>query len=166
MKSHKLLDQYQLQIGATNPILRTLCDTVTDFGPELKALSKDMQKLMRLYYGTGLAAPQIGYPIKLITTIQWKKKGSKFVEIGETVLVNPTIIEQSEEIIVSEESCLSLPDFTGHVHRNKRIVVEYQDIYGQRKVKEFQDYNATVLQHEIDHLNGILFIDKLIERKL
>ncbi len=163
-KSHDLLEQYELQIGADNPILRTVCDEVTEFWPELKQLSKDMQKLMRLHYGTGLAAPQIGVPIRLITTIQWKKKGNKMSEIGETVLVNPVIVQEVDEEILSEESCLSIPDFTGYVDRKKLITVEYQDINGQKKTKEFQGYNATVLQHEIDHLNGILFIDKLSKK--
>ena len=160
-KKKNILEQYELQIWAWNPILRTICDEVTDFSLELKKLSKDMQKLMRLYYGTGLAAPQIWFPIKLITTIQWKKKWEKMIEIGETVLINPVITQESDSIILSEESCLSLPEFTGYVERKKLITVEYQDIHGQKKTKEFQGYNATVLQHEIDHLNGILFIDKL-----
>jgi len=111
-KSHNLLEKYHLQIGASNPILRTVCDEVADFGPELKQMSKDMQKLMRLYYGTGLAAPQIGYPIRLLTTIQWKQKGEKMTEIGETVLVNPSIVSESDDVILSEESCLSIPDYT------------------------------------------------------
>lgn len=123
-----------------------------------------MQKLMRMYYGTGLAAPQIGHPIRLITTIQWKSKGGKMSEIGETVLVNPVIVQESDEEILSEESCLSLPDFTGYVDRKKVVIVEYQDLNGQAKKKEFHGYNATVLQHEIDHLNGILFIDKLSKK--
>lgn len=163
-KKKNLLEQYQLQVWADNPILRTSCDEVTDFSLELKKLSKDMQKLMRLYYGTGLAAPQIWYPIRLITTIQWKKKGEKMIEIGETVLINPTITQEIDDTILSEESCLSLPEFTGYVERKKSITVEYQDIHGQKKTKEFHGYNATVLQHEIDHLNGVLFIDKLTKK--
>ena len=165
-KKPNLLEQYQLQTWADNPILRTRCDEVTDFSVELKKLSKDMQKLMRLYYGTGLAAPQIWYPIRLITTIQWKKKGNKMIEIGETVLINPTITQQEEKTMLSEESCLSIPDFTGYVERKKSITIDYQDIHGQKKTKEFSGYNATVLQHEIDHLNGILFIDKLTQKKV
>jgi peptide deformylase len=84
------------------------------------------------------------------------------VEIGETVLINPKILQHSEEVFSSEESCLSLPDFVGYVHRYKKVTVEYQDILGNKKTKEFSDYNAAVVQHEIDHLHGILFIDKLI----
>lgn len=74
MKSSSLLDKYKLQYGATNPILRTRCDEVVDFDHDIKQLAQDMQKLQRLYHGTGLAAPQIGVPLQVITTIQRKKK--------------------------------------------------------------------------------------------
>lgn len=84
------------------------------------------------------------------------------IETGETVLINPKIISESDEFFVSEESCLSLPDFVGFVNRKKKILVAYQDIYGNHKKKEFSDYNAAVVQHEIDHIHGILFVDKLI----
>lgn len=73
----------------------------------------------------------------MITTIQRKKKGDKMIEIGETVLVNPTIVEESDDILLSEESCLSIPDFTGYVDRKKMVKVTYQDIHGQHKTKEF-----------------------------
>lgn len=73
-KKSELVEQYQLQYGASNPILRTECEMVTIFDHELKQLAHDMLKLQRIWYGTGLAAPQIGIPIQLITTIQWKKK--------------------------------------------------------------------------------------------
>lgn len=158
----ELLHKYKLETGASNPILRTTCDTITHFDAALRELAHDMQKLQRLHNGTGLAAPQIGHPIQLITTIQRKSKGNKMVEIGETVLINPIITSKSDEEFVSEESCLSLPDFTGFTKRSKKITVEYQDLMGHKKTKEFSDYNAAVLQHEIDHLHGVLFIDKLI----
>lgn len=139
-----------------------MCDPITDFSPEIKQLAQDMMKLERLYNGTWLAAPQIWFPIQLIVTIQRKKKWNKMIEIGETALLNPKIISHSDEIFVSEESCLSLPDFVWYVERYKKITVEYNDLLWNKKTKEFSDYNAAVLQHEIDHLHGILFIDKLI----
>ncbi len=83
-------------------------------------------------------------------------------EIGETVFINPSLSFKSEEEFVSEESCLSIPDFTGYTMRSKRIQVSYKDLNGNSKTKEFTDYNAAVVQHEIDHLNGVLFIDKLV----
>ncbi len=161
-KSALLIEKYNLEYGTSNHVLRSVCDPITEFSLEIKQLAQDMTKLERLYNGTGLAAPQIWFPLQLIVTIQWKKKWNKMTEIGETVLINPKIIQQSQETFVSEESCLSLPDFVGYVYRHKKITVEYQDILGNKKIKEFADYNAAVVQHEIDHLHGILFIDKLI----
>ncbi len=164
-KRENLLSEYILETGIDNPVLRTVCDEITDFWPELKQLSQDMQQLMRVYYGTWLAAPQIGHTIQIIATIQRKSKGKKMIEIGETVLVNPQIIKESDKYIKSEESCLSIPDYSGIVQRKKSITVSYQDIHGQRKEREFHGYNGTVIQHEIDHLNGILFIDRLTQIK-
>jgi peptide deformylase len=164
-KSTVLVEKYNLEYGASNHMLRIVCDPITEFSTEIKQLAQDMMKLERLYNGTWLAAPQIWFPIQLIATIQRKKKGNKMVETGETILINPFIIQQSEEVFVSEESCLSLPDFIWYVQRYKKITVEYQDIMWNKKIKEFSDYNAAVVQHEIDHLHGILFIDKLITKK-
>lgn len=161
VKSKDLLEKYPLEYGASNPMLRTICRPIQEFDAELKQLAHDMMKLERLHNGTGLAAPQIGLPIQLIVTIQWKKKGNKMIEIGETALVNPTIIGHSDEYFLSEESCLSLPDIIGYVKRYKIITVTYDDLMGNKKTKDFSDYNAAVVQHEIDHLHGVLFIDKL-----
>ena len=159
---HTLSNTYKLEYGATNHILRYPCEIVVDFWKDIKQLAQDMSKLQRIYNGTGLAAPQIGVSLQLIVTIQWKKKWNKMIEIGETVLINPKIIKHSQTSFVSEESCLSLPDFIWYVNRSKKIIVEYQDLWGNRKIKEFSDYNAAVVQHEIDHLHGVLFIDKLV----
>lgn len=165
MSHSSLLQEYTLQTGANNPQLRTVCDTVTGFDKDLIKLTKDMAKLMRLYKWTGLAAPQIGYPLRVATTIQWKTRSDgSLSEIGETVLINPTIIKHSEETFSSEEACLSIPNFVGHVERYRRVTVDYQDIHGNKKTKEFVGYNSAVVQHEIDHLNGILFIDRISDQ--
>lgn len=157
-----LLTDYTLQTGVTNPYLRTVCDPVIDFNKDIIKLSKDMAKLMRLHKGTGLAAPQIGYPIRLATTIQWRTKSDgSMSETGETVLINPVITKHSEETFSSEEACLSIPDFIGYVDRYRRVTVEYQDIHGNHKTKEFIGYNSAIVQHEIDHLDGILFVDRM-----
>ena len=103
-----LLAQYPLQLGGDNPVLRTKCDKITVFDKKLQEIAQDMRRLMRIHYGTGLAAPQIGLPIQLITTIQRKEKGDKLIEIDETVLVNPHIVDSSDKEIESEEACLSL----------------------------------------------------------
>jgi peptide deformylase len=77
-------------------------------------------------------------------------------------MINPVIKERSQEIVTSEEACLSIPDVIGNVKRHKSITVEYLDINGFKKKKKLKNYNAFIVQHEIDHLDAILFVDKLI----
>jgi peptide deformylase len=77
-------------------------------------------------------------------------------------MINPVIVEKSQEIVTSEEACLSVPDVIWNVKRHKSITVEYLDTNGFKKKKKLKNYNAFIVQHEIDHLDAILFIDKLI----
>lgn len=78
-------------------------------------------------------------------------------------MINPEIIEKSQEMIVEEEACLSLPDLRGNVARHKKITVSYLDEDGKAKTKKYSDFDAIIIQHEIDHLDGVLFIDKMIQ---
>ncbi len=80
-------------------------------------------------------------------------------------MINPEILEKSQEMTVEEEACLSLPDLRGNVARHKKITVSYIDEDGKAKTKKYSDFDAIIIQHEIDHLDGILFIDKIIESK-
>lgn len=80
-------------------------------------------------------------------------------------MINPEIIEKSQEMTVEEEACLSLPDLRGNVSRHKKITVSYIDEDGKQKTKKYSDFDAIIIQHEIDHLDGILFIDKMVESK-
>ena len=80
-------------------------------------------------------------------------------------MINPKILETSNEMFIGEEACLSVPDVYGNVKRHKSIAVEYTDIKGNRQTKKLKDFNARIIQHEIDHLDGILFVDKIIAKK-
>lgn len=80
-------------------------------------------------------------------------------------MINPEILEQSQDMTVEEEACLSLPDLRGNVARHKKITVAYLDENGKPKVKKYNDFDAIIIQHEIDHLDGILFIDKMVQSK-
>lgn len=115
--------------------------------------------------GVWLAAPQIGKNIRVIATTQREKKGKDNKLVGEVIMINPVIIEQSKEKITAEEACLSVPNVFGYVKRYKSIVVEYTDTKGNKQKKKLKDFNATIIQHEIDHLDGILFVDKTIKEK-
>lgn len=161
---------YPLQLGADNPFLRKVSEPVEKFDPSIAEFAENLLELMREYEGVWLAAPQIGQNIRIIATTQWKKMPtSDTMEqdfISETILINPQIIWKSERFQSSQEGCLSLPGLQGRVQRYVAVEVEYYTPQGQKKKKKFSGYNAAIVQHEIDHLDGILFTDKVIEGSL
>ena len=139
-----------------DPILHKVCEPVTVFDRDLERLAKDMVETMYGAPGVGLAAPQVGVLKRLIVldVTVGQKEGNLII------LVNPEIIvaegEQHED-----EGCLSIPEFTAKVHRPYRVVVSGKDTHGKETVIEGEGLLSRVLAHEIDHLNGILFIDLL-----
>lgn len=139
-----------------DPVLRKETERVATFDESLARLVEDMAETMYDAPGVGLAAPQIGQSIKLIVVDTPREEGERqFMP-----LVNPEIIDH-EGTQLDEEGCLSVPDLTASVKRHKRITVTFQDLQGQTHELTTEDRFAVVLQHEIDHLNGILFIDHL-----
>jgi peptide deformylase len=80
-------------------------------------------------------------------------------------MINPKITERSKETILREEACISLPNCTGMVKRHKAITIEFLDIQGKKQNKKYKEFNAVIIQHEIDHLDGILFMDKIVKKK-
>ena len=157
---------YPLETWEDNIVLRKWGEKVEVFDRELSEFAEVLMDLLWEHDGVGLAAPQIGKNIALIWTTQWKKmpKG-KHIEndfLGETVLVNPVVVEKSKEMQKSEEACLSVPWIQWYVWRHKWVVVEYQNLKGKEMKQKYDGFNACIIQHEIDHLNGILFTDKLI----
>jgi peptide deformylase len=133
-----------------DPILKTKSKTVTKFHERLHKLLDDMAETMYDAPGVGLAAPQVGILKRVIV-----------VDIGEGLIevVNPEIIEKSGEQIFPPEGCLSIPHLYGNVRRAFKIKVKGLDRYGQPIEMVVDDYLARVFQHELDHLNGVLFID-------
>jgi len=140
-----------------DPVLRKETERVATFDESLARLVEDMAETMYDAPGVGLAAPQIGQSIKLIVV---DTPGDSEGERRFMPLVNPEIIAH-EGTQFDEEGCLSVPDLTASVKRHKRITVAFQDLQGQTHELSTEDRFAVVLQHEIDHLNGILFIDHL-----
>jgi len=139
-----------------NPVLRQKVETVSGFDDSLKQLADDLVETMYAAPGAGLAANQIGVCLRLVVIdISASKEEKKHL-----VLVNPEIIEK-EGCQVEEEGCLSVIDLTANVERYRKLLVRAQDLNG--KIWEFpaEDFFARVIQHELDHLNGILFIDHL-----
>lgn len=137
-----------------NPILQTSAQEINlaDFNvKKLRKLIKNMVKTMRKADGVGLAAPQVGYGMRLCVIKQTE---------NDLVLINPMIATRSKKTAIMEEGCLSLPNVKAKVKRAKWIKIKTQNIKGEFDEFEAGDLLARVIQHEIDHLNGILIIDK------
>jgi len=138
-----------------NPILKKKCETVAEF-KTLAPLVNNMLDTMYEEEGIGLAGNQIGIDLHLMVIDVSHIEDTD----GHLVIANGEIIDRSSEIIM-EEGCLSLPGVRFDVKRPEEITLKYQTISGETKVEEFNGMHARVIQHEIDHLNGILMIDRV-----
>lgn len=138
-----------------HPVLKEKAKKVEDFGPEMQKFFDDMIETMYVEDGVGLAAPQVGVSKQIFIVSPAMKRGE------EQVIVNPEIYEYSEEAEKGLEGCLSFPGISGMVLRSKRIRVRYQDRDGKPHDIEAKDFFARVIQHENDHLIGMLLIDRV-----
>ncbi|GGE49501.1 peptide deformylase [Actibacterium pelagium] len=141
-----------------DPRLKKVCDPVDDLSDELRTLADDMLETMYDAPGVGLAAPQIGKLHRLIVLDCVKEEGE---EPRPLIMFNPEVIASSDETNVYEEGCLSIPDQYAEVTRPKVVDVSWIDRDGNQQQETFDGLWATCVQHEIDHLNGKLFIDYL-----
>jgi peptide deformylase len=144
-------------------VLRQKAKEIQIFDEKLKNLSEEMIDIMHNSDGIGLAAPQVGISIRmLVTDISPVEKG-----FSEMVFVNPVILENWGNCTL-EEGCLSIPGIREEVERPEEILLKYQTIDGEEKTEKFNGWMARVLQHEIDHLEGVLFVDYLspVKQKL
>lgn len=157
---------YPLYTWENNKVLRKKSDNVDIFDDEIKEFSEILLDLMYTYDWVGLAAPQVWKNIRIIATTQWKemKKWRKIDKkiIGETIMINPEILEHSVEKKKGEEACLSVPGLCGDVERWVRIVVKFQDKKWKTHVQKYTWFSAVVIQHEMDHLDWVLFTDKVV----
>jgi len=146
--------------------LRLVSAPVATITPEIRTLAEDMLATMYDAPGIGLAAIQIGEPVRIVT-IDISKKSDDDEETPKApmVFVNPEVTWSSEEKNVYEEGCLSIPEYYEEVERPARVKVRYMDMGGAMQEVEADGILATCLQHEIDHLNGVLFIDYLSRLK-
>jgi len=146
-----------------NPQLREKSVFVKEITPEIKKLIADMTETMN--YGSravGLAAPQVGVQQRIIVC-KIKNSLGKFINMA---LINPEIVTKSEQCELGEEGCLSIPNMFGPVMRAKDITVQFMTEDKKPSMKRFGGYNARVILHEIDHLNGILFTDLVGDKSL
>ena len=135
-----------------DPILRLLAAPVAAVTPEIKTLIADMAETMWHQVGIGLAAPQIGVSLRIFVMDDGKR--------GARAIVNPVVTERGG-VVKEEEGCLSLPGIFAEVERNKSLRIEGLDGEGQPISFEAQGLQAKIIQHELDHLDGVLFIDRL-----
>jgi peptide deformylase len=141
--------------------LRLVSEPVKKIDAEVKKLVEDMFETMDDAPGIGLAAIQVGVPRRIVTMDLSKKDEDK----ERRVFINPEIVWSSDEKNVHEEGCLSIPEFYEDVERPAQVRVKYLDLSGKEQEIEASGLLATCLQHEIDHTNGVLFIDHISKLK-
>jgi peptide deformylase len=141
-----------------DPRLKKVADAVPDLSDPLRQLADDMLETMYDAPGVGLAAPQVGVLQRVIVADPVKDPNKTPQPI---VMFNPEVLLSSDETSVYEEGCLSIPDQYAEVTRPAEVRLRWLDLHGNEQERDFAGFWATVLQHEIDHLNGKLFIDYL-----
>ena len=144
-----------------DPRLRAVADPIETVDDEVKALAADMLETMYAAPGIGLAATQLG-ELKRIVVMDLSKDGEPKAPL---VLINPEIKKYSEETLTSEEGCLSIPEIYYDVERPAEITVEYTDLEGKRVTRDATERLSICIQHELDHLDGVLYIDYLSRLK-
>jgi peptide deformylase len=144
-----------------DPVLRQQSRQIENFDAQLKRFADDMLETMYDAPGIGLAAIQVAEPIRLVVVDLSGEEEPRQPQ----VFVNPQILTRSEGLNVHEEGCLSIPDYYAEVERPASIRVGYQDLAGNKHELNADGLLATCLQHEIDHLDGVLFIDHISRLK-
>jgi peptide deformylase len=150
-------------------VLKTRCHPIKAITPALKQLAADMFETMHAANGVGLAGPQIGITQRIVVIwippeVEEHDDGTQ-VEVAPEqsyVLINPQIVKSSDKEVVGQEGCLSLPGWYGEVPRATWVTVEYQDLDGKyRRIRKANGLLGRALQHEIDHLDGVLFTERI-----
>ena len=148
-------------ITIPDAVLRKRCKPVEQIDGSIKTLIDDMLATMYAAPGIGLAAPQINVPLRLVVMDISAEKEDR----APIVMINPEIVKYGDDRRVHEEGCLSIPDYFAEIERPAAVTVKYLDRNGQPQELSTGDFLATVIQHEVDHLNGKLFIDYLSRLK-
>ena len=145
---------------AHEPVLRQVAKPVKRFDDNLQTLIDDMFETMRAAPGVGLAAPQVGESLRLFVA-EWPDDPEDPESLQAYALVNPVIVKSGKEEKEAEEGCLSVPGYVGDVWRATEIVVKGRNRFGKKMRLKLNGWLARIFQHEIDHLEGILFIDRV-----
>lgn len=147
-------------LEAPHPILAAKARVVRDdeFGEDLKVFLENLAITMYAAPGVGLAAPQVGDGRRILVADPGNNDDGTPRLLYS--MVNPQIVDKSKEFITYEESCLSVPEFYINVKRYKKITVRWQDAFGNVRQEIFEEFPAIVLQHEMDHLEGVTLLDR------
>jgi len=156
----------KIEEGADNPTLREVSEKILLSGKKdfkkFKKLFEDMRETMDDSKGVGLAAPQVGINVRAIVCL-FNQGSSNELYVD---MINPVIISRSDEMEVGEEGCLSLPGKFAKVARHASVTVKYIDMKGGENTLQLKGLNSVIVQHEIDHLDGKLFIDRVEEQAI
>ncbi len=148
-----------------DPILKQVCAPVEELDADVDSLVQDLiDTMVAAGHSVGVAAPQIGACRRVVVVDVSASKMGKDNNHGLLVLINPEIIRR-EGSRVMREGCMSVPDYTGNVTRAESIVVQYLDRDGREKVITSSGFEAIAIQHELDHLDGLLFLDRVSSLK-
>jgi peptide deformylase len=150
-------------VTTPDPVLKRKARAVGKFDKDLQTLLDDMVETMREAPGVGLAAPQIGLSQRVIVVEYFEKEEQEEVENAPKkvwAMINPEIIKASEEMLIGAEGCLSIPGLVGEVERHAEVHVKGLNKHGKPMKVKARGWLARIFQHEIDHLNGILFTER------
>ena len=153
------------QLG--HPVLRSpVAEVATPIPPAIRELAEDMLATLVEANGVGIAAPQVYESHGLfIVASRPNMRYPDAPSMEPTVMVNPTIVERSDDLVDGWEGCLSIPGLRGLVRRSRRVRVRYSTLDGGAVDREFGDFVARVIQHEDDHLRGVVFLDRLLDAR-
>ena len=148
-----------------DPVLKRKAHAVTKFDKDLHALLDDMVETMREAPGVGLAAPQIGLSERIIVVEYYEREEDEENEEAPKkvwAVINPEIVKASEETLMGAEGCLSIPSLVGEVERHAEVLVKGMNRHGKPMRIKAKGWLARIFQHEIDHLNGVLFTERAV----
>ncbi len=148
-----------------DPLLRKRCDPVEKITDEIQQLARDMIETVFESDGLGLAASQVGQLVRLFVARSYiETSNGRWALTQPQVYINPKLTDHSEEKVEDDEGCLSIPRIRGNVIRPLKVTIEALDINGNPFREELTGYNARIRMHENDHINGVLFIDRMSDK--
>tara|TARA_Y100000996_G_C22255873_1_gene533772 strand:+ start:145 stop:657 length:513 start_codon:yes stop_codon:yes gene_type:complete len=148
-------------VYAPDPILKKECVSLPQVDSHHRDIIKEMYKIMYEANGVGLAAPQVGLDMRIFII----DPGARDEEKKPLTMINPVLLSLDEQIISYEEGCLSFPEHFAEIDRPNKLKIEYLDEENKKKILTTDGFTSRIIQHELDHLNGILFVDHLSRLK-